>query len=197
MKQTALRPTAESESGDLKVLSYCENPHPLHVRRTLDQYYYHAMDDTNQRDSDQVVSRYQKDSLDPKVITMVDQLWLWVIAGDNGRPDTVLTCFPHREKSARDLADPDPYDFTDVMTNIKSHLLAGESSVKTAYDLAGIIASQCSRAYLDIGSMDKTPGFAEMYETAISNMVSGKPVAPFLITSLTENEDAERSGTFR
>lgn len=44
----------------------------LHVRRTLDQYYYHNIE-TRRRDCDQVVYRFQKkqhneaDEFDPKV----------------------------------------------------------------------------------------------------------------------------------
>ncbi len=36
---------------------------PLHLRRTLDQYYYHTLQDTTKRDGDQVVTRYQKKKL--------------------------------------------------------------------------------------------------------------------------------------
>lgn len=51
----------------------------LHVRRTLDQSFYHNID-TQHRDQDQVVYRYQKDYApsegvgDPKIV-MVDQMW--------------------------------------------------------------------------------------------------------------------------
>ena len=73
--------------------------HNLHVRRTLDQFYY-SMLDTSKRDGDQVVYRHAKytskrdgdqvvyrhvifeRALDSKIkILMVDQLWLWVING--------------------------------------------------------------------------------------------------------------------
>lgn len=54
----------------------------LHVRRTLDQYYYHNIE-TQRRDSDQVVYRFQKkhinevDELDPKIF-MVGKQGLYV-----------------------------------------------------------------------------------------------------------------------
>lgn len=57
--------------------------HKLHVRRTLDQFYY-SMLNTWKRDGDQVVYRYarSKGALERDVkILMVDQLWLWVIGG--------------------------------------------------------------------------------------------------------------------
>ena|SRR2546421_5758180 len=167
-------------NSDQKLLNaYLRDPHPLHIRRTLDQYYYHTLEDTKKRDLDQVVSRYQKAHLlEPRVITMVDQLWLWLLVGADGRADTVITCFPHRDtwKSSKDpgdhLQDPDPHGLTDVLRNIKLHLQDEPSSVKTAYDLAGVIASKCSRAYLDTGNTEKTLQFSEIYETAIGDVVS-------------------------
>src|SRR5947207_10219233 len=53
---------------------------PLHIRRTLDQFYYTHTADTNQRDSDQVVSKYgtEPDKKGERVMLVVDQLWLWI-----------------------------------------------------------------------------------------------------------------------
>jgi hypothetical protein len=50
---------------------------PLHVRRTLDQYYY-TFNSTDVRDRDQVVYRYTRDAK-YKQIFIVDQLWLFVL----------------------------------------------------------------------------------------------------------------------
>ena len=68
----------------------------LHVRRTLDQFFYHNID-TESRDQDQVVYRYQlkgKDhediEIDPKIV-MVDQLWMWILG-----KDLIVTSFPQR-----------------------------------------------------------------------------------------------------
>jgi hypothetical protein len=54
---------------------------PLHIRRTLDQFYYYMEEDTDVRDSDQVISRYSRRKFprNPVPIVMVDQLWLWVV----------------------------------------------------------------------------------------------------------------------
>jgi hypothetical protein len=65
-----------------------------------------------------------------------------------------------------------------MLGHIKLYLLAEPHSIRTAYDLAGVIASKCSRAYLDIGSMKKNLRFSEIYETAISDVVSLNPVFP-------------------
>ncbi|KAH6708782.1 hypothetical protein BKA61DRAFT_557600 [Leptodontidium sp. MPI-SDFR-AT-0119] len=199
MKRNASVPEAQplnetNETNDQSLLrAYLQDAHPLHVRRTLDQYYYHAMKDTQRRDLDQVVSRYQQArDLEPKLMTMVDQLWLWVLAGDDSRVDTVITCFPHREQSA---GDPDRYDFTDVLKNIKLHLIDDTSSVRTAYDLAGLIASKCSRAYLDIGGINQTPGFSEMYETAISDVMREETELFETFNILTKAPDEENQLT--
>lgn len=62
-----------------------EKPY-MHIRRTLDQYYYHTMKDTTERDEDQVVYRYAKKMWPEEHesvhnILMVDQLWLWILDG--------------------------------------------------------------------------------------------------------------------
>lgn len=55
---------------------------PLHIRRTLDQFYHGAKFDTQDRDLDQVVLRHAKrnSSFGARVL-MVDECWLWVIKG--------------------------------------------------------------------------------------------------------------------
>jgi len=59
----------------------------LHESRTLDQFYYRSLIETEDRDETQVVTRYidktgWRAPLDPGKqldILRVDQLWLWVI----------------------------------------------------------------------------------------------------------------------
>jgi hypothetical protein len=43
------------------------------------------------------------------------------------------------------LFDPDPEGFTDVSRHINLYLLTEPVSVRTAYDLAEVIASECSK----------------------------------------------------
>jgi len=83
----------------------------LHPRRTLDQYLYYNMD-TSERDTDQVIQRYQRaqanragvgsdgyalqttESLDEsqeETAIMVDQLWVWIL-GDG----LIVTCGAQR-----------------------------------------------------------------------------------------------------
>lgn len=73
----------EEEKALIK--AYLYDPPALHVRRTLDQYYYHMLENTHDRDIDQVVSRWaQNVAQEPRHnILMVDQLWLWM--GQNNK----------------------------------------------------------------------------------------------------------------
>ena len=54
--------------------------HPLHIRRTLAQYYY-TLENIDIRDKSQIVTRYFNDYFPgkKKVVMMVDQLWLWLL----------------------------------------------------------------------------------------------------------------------
>jgi hypothetical protein len=56
---------------------------PLHIRRTLDQYYFLNLEDTSVRDKDQVVYRGtkpgRKSHSQQARVVMVDQLWLWIL----------------------------------------------------------------------------------------------------------------------
>lgn len=74
-------------SPDEKLIhTYLHEKPYMHIRRTLDQYYYHTMKDTTERDEDQVVYRYAKkmwpeENESVHNILMVDQLWLWILDG--------------------------------------------------------------------------------------------------------------------
>lgn len=55
---------------------------PLHLRRTLDQYYSWTAEDTTFQDQKQVVCRGTRSSHDPEAtarVVMVDQLWMWIL----------------------------------------------------------------------------------------------------------------------
>ena len=76
----------ESSAGKKLIHTYLHEKSFMHVRRTLDQYYYHTMKDTTQRDRDQVVFRWAKKMWPDEPehvhnILMVDQLWLWILDG--------------------------------------------------------------------------------------------------------------------
>ncbi|TVY89087.1 Ankyrin [Lachnellula willkommii] len=92
----------------------------LHIRRTLDQSFYHNID-THHRDQDQVVCRYQtrdkncsEEDIDPKLV-MVDQMWMWVL-GKN----IIVTAFPQRWQQPKN----DPLNVLDSIIediNDKTH----------------------------------------------------------------------------
>ncbi|KAL1592691.1 hypothetical protein SLS60_011107 [Paraconiothyrium brasiliense] len=73
-------PNELEEEEKALINAYLYNPPALHVRRTLDQYYYHMLESTHERDIDQVVSRWAqnvKSAMNHNIL-MVDQLWLWI-----------------------------------------------------------------------------------------------------------------------
>jgi hypothetical protein len=73
-----------------KIFLQQEN-NPLHVRRTLDQYYYGSLTNTVVRDTDQTISKWtsvndtqigrdgKRRATDGSLLLMVDQLWCWVV----------------------------------------------------------------------------------------------------------------------
>jgi hypothetical protein len=83
----------------------------LHCRRTLDQFTYHMLDDTERRDNTQVMFKWTKKDQAKKngskpsskqrktyPVLMVDQLWLWILEDDQ----TVITSLPNTWESAKE-----------------------------------------------------------------------------------------------
>ncbi|KAJ4302959.1 hypothetical protein N0V90_001850 [Kalmusia sp. IMI 367209] len=133
----------------------------LHVRRTLDQFFYHNID-TRSRDQDQVVYRYQtkrmahqESGVDPKVF-MVDQLWMWVLG-----KDLIVTAFPQRWQQPKN----DPLNVLDgIIENINSNT---REPVRSVYDLAMIITSRCSGVFDRHRMGDEDYQFLDMFESSI------------------------------
>lgn len=136
-----------SSREKLLVREYLPKSPPLHIRRTLDQYYYYMLSDTGQRDSDQVVTRWARNYLKIRDhnILMVDQLWLWVVAGDQdkGILPNVVTCFPERHG-----VESGPLD--DLRRNIMGSNMGNRQSIlpiQTTADLVSRIVSTCSDVF--------------------------------------------------
>ncbi|KAJ5096769.1 hypothetical protein N7456_007490 [Penicillium angulare] len=133
----------------------------LHVRRTLDQFFYPNID-TQSRDQDQVVYRYQtkgpgRDGLvtDPKIF-MVDQLWVWIL-GTN----LIVTSFPQRWDQPKN----DPLNVLDgIIEDINSKT---RDPVKSVYDLAIIITNRCSGVFDRHRLGDDEYQFLDMFESSI------------------------------
>lgn len=132
----------------------------LHVRRTLDQFFYPNID-TQSRDQDQVVYRYQTKGpgrgpgTDPKLF-MVDQLWMWIL-GTN----LIVTSFPQRWEQPKN----DPLNVLDgIIEDINSKT---RDPVKSVYDLAIIITNRCSGVFDRHRLGDDEYQFLDMFESSI------------------------------
>ncbi|OKL64361.1 hypothetical protein UA08_01088 [Talaromyces atroroseus] len=131
----------------------------LHVRRTLDQFFYPNID-TETRDSDQVVYRYQKrwsdhKAKDPKIF-MVDQLWMWIL-GQN----LIVTSFPQRWEQPKN----DPLNVLDgIIEDINSKT---REPVRSVYELATVISARCSGIFDRHRIGDEDYQFLDMFESCI------------------------------
>jgi hypothetical protein len=147
---------------DIKMLrEFVHHNPPLHVRRTLDQFYFHTLEDTRARDCDQVVHRGTRTALDGTTrIIMVDQLWLWIL-DDN----TIITAFPRRWGRNK-------LDDSGVYKSIRVRLKAAKNDgIKSIHHLALIIIDQCSRVFFDrTKSRDNRPEMLDLFGSAIGNM---------------------------
>ncbi|KAI7235777.1 hypothetical protein KC330_g4076 [Hortaea werneckii] len=136
----------------------------LHIRRTLDQSFYRTID-TDARDRDQVIYRYEQelckskqpeDSLDDVKVLMVDQLWMWVL-GD----DLVVTSFPQRWRQP----PKDPLNVLEcIMEEINS---TTTESVDNVYDLAILIAGRCFGTFDQSDVRSDGSRFLDMFESSI------------------------------
>ena len=133
----------------------------LHVRRTLDQFFYHNIN-TESRDEDQVVYRYQCKAshgspVDPKIF-MVDQLWMWVLG-----KDLIVTAFPQRWQQPRN----DPLNVLDgIIERLNSKT---QEPVRNVYDLATVITERCSGVFDRHRVGDEDYQFLDMFESSIGD----------------------------
>jgi Mg2+ and Co2+ transporter CorA len=142
----------------------------LHVRRTLDQSFYHNID-TASRDKDQVVYRYQlkgkdveEDNVDPKIV-MVDQLWMWILG-----KDLIVTSFPQRWQQPKN----DPLNVLDsVIEDINSKT---RDPVKSVYDLSMVITSRCTGVFDRHRMGDEEYQFLDMFESSIGSATDRETV---------------------
>ncbi|KAK7917394.1 hypothetical protein PG985_011002 [Apiospora marii] len=136
---------------------------PLHIRRTLDQYYFVTLDDTSQRDKDQVVYRgtldKKRETKSQSRVVMVDQLWLWIL-DDN----TIITSFPRRWGRNK----PDP---SGVHKSLRERFEAHPEDIRSIHHLALIIVDQCSRVFFDrTKPLDQRPEVMDIFASAIAHV---------------------------
>ncbi|KAK8073492.1 hypothetical protein PG994_004391 [Apiospora phragmitis] len=150
------------EADERLLRDYVKADPPLHIRRTLDQYYFVTLDDTSDRDKDQVVYRGTLDKTKNRTqrrVVMVDQLWLWIL-DDN----TIITSFPRRWGRNK----PDP---SGVHKSLRERFGARPEDIKSVHHLALIIIDQCSRVFFDrVKPLDQRPEVMDIFASAIAHV---------------------------
>ncbi|KAK4694486.1 hypothetical protein P7C71_g3110, partial [Lecanoromycetidae sp. Uapishka_2] len=140
------------------VNAYLHSTHNLHIRRTLDQFYYHAIS-TEERDQDQVVYRYTRDKKQELKVFMVDQLWMWILD-----EDLVVTCFPQRWKQPKN----DPLNVLDgIIEDMSSKT---QSPVTSVYDLAMLVTGRCCGVFDRHRLGGEAYQFLDMFESSIGEV---------------------------
>ncbi|CAN9386060.1 unnamed protein product [Alternaria alternata] len=129
---------------------------PQYLRRTLDQFYYPALDDTSDRDKDQTISKWtgtplkqngrDKAATDSAMI-MVDQFWCWIID-----EKTIMTSFPSGIFSASFPGVEDLYrSITKSMSRDPEQLRTVEDMyLLLVEEVAGYMFSQVNRSVIDV-----------------------------------------------
>jgi hypothetical protein len=117
-------------------------------------------------------------------VLMVDQLWLWVLDQGNSLlnfcyksvltlyQDTVISSFPQRW-TERKKDELDAGNKTDVIENILRYLDSHAADIISPWDLATVIATECSHLCLNATiSRNGILAFPECYEIEIGRVVS-------------------------
>lgn len=171
---------------------------PLHMRRTLDQYYFWTVEDTASRDQDQVVCRGTRSRSDPEAtarVVMVDQLWLWIL--DESRapsfyhPEILFFYIRWLSLERKMIRAANSMNIDTILTSfprrwgrnkpdssavhrgIRDHLgRLGSGQINSIYDLALIIVDECSKVFFDrTKPLDQRPELVDIFGSAISNIV--------------------------
>ncbi|KAK7409062.1 hypothetical protein QQX98_008766 [Neonectria punicea] len=146
---------------------------PLHIRRTLDQYYFLTLEDTSERDRDQVVYRGTKAGLSFHTrntrVVMVDQLWLWIL-DDN----TIITSFPRRWGRNK----PDPSGVHKSLRERLKEMTQRKEGIKSIHHLAVVIIDQCSRVFFDrTKALDERPEVMDLFSSTIGHITQYASIA--------------------
>ncbi|KAL9110589.1 MAG: hypothetical protein Q9227_004947 [Pyrenula ochraceoflavens] len=143
---------------EMLIRAHIHSTTQLHVRRTLDQFFYHGID-TDRRDRDQVVYRYCKEQNQEPKVFMVDQLWLWILG--NG---LIVTSFPQRWQQPRN----DPLNVLDgIIEDIHAR---AKTPVRSVYELASRITGRCCGFFDRHRINDPNFQFLDMFESSIGRV---------------------------
>lgn len=144
---------------EMLIHAYLGSTPNLHIRRTLDQFYYHAIS-TEARDEDQVVYRFTRKKKKEKKVFMVDQLWLWVLGND-----LIITSFPQRWEQQKN----DPLNVLDgIIEDMNSKT---RPPIRSVHDLATLITGRCSGVFGRHRLGDENFQFLDMFESSIGEVV--------------------------
>ncbi|EPE32023.1 hypothetical protein GLAREA_12105 [Glarea lozoyensis ATCC 20868] len=164
--------TSAAEDEKLVQAYLASQNHRLHIRRTLDQFYYLGMEDTEDRDTNQVVQRYalkgldkidenQTDLLLQSKLIMVDQLWLWILG-----KGTVITSFPQGWGQAAGSED----EHVGMLEQIKQYLREpGRDPIRSAEALASVIIKECTQVFGRFQVSEKLQ-FLDFFDSSISDV---------------------------
>ena len=162
------------------------NDYCLHVRRTLDQFWYRNVD-TGVRDGDQVVQRYQEkeDKAHGEIDSlMVDQLWIWVLG-----PSLIVTSFPQNWQHPR-------AEVPDLLGSILEEIDPRNGTpAQSAYELAACIIGHClsscdqSTDNPDQESISR-PSVLEMFGSSVGDVMNQEVIqfSKFNEASFTASE---------
>jgi ankyrin repeat protein/Mg2+ and Co2+ transporter CorA len=142
------------------------NDYCLHVRRTLDQFWYRNVD-TRVRDGDQVVQRYQQKENKPtsKIDSlMVDQLWIWVLG-----PSLIVTSFPQNWQHPRE-------EMPDLLGSILEEIDPRNGTpAQNVYELAACIVGHCLSSCdqtVDSPDMESRSSVLEMFGSSVGDAMN-------------------------
>jgi ankyrin repeat protein len=146
------------------------NDYCLHVRRTLDQFWYRDID-TRVRDGDQVVQRYQKKEHRPRNeidSLMVDQLWIWVLG-----PSLIVTSFPQNWQQPRE-------ETPDLLGNILEGIDPRNGSpARSVYELAACIVGHCLSSCDQIAEnadQESMSSVLEMFGSSVGDVMNQEAI---------------------
>lgn len=139
------------------------------LNRTLDQYYYHMLASTKQRDKDQVVTRWAKSECqETHNILMVDQLWLWLFRAEDDT-DIIISSFPDRtgfdSRDTRSMRSMDK--LRDLVLDPIGHM---RDPIQSTAGLVFRILATCSNIF-DRCQEFKMLQFLQAFEISIGKVV--------------------------
>jgi hypothetical protein len=152
----------------------------LHPRRTLDQFYYSSLRDTETRDAGQTISKWtgkglpeggRSGAVDDSLLVMVDQLWCWVL----DESQWFIVCKRPLPRTNTTMEPPNQGRFClsslREAFNTRMHLLPTSTR---ASPRAGSVARQCGTCTLS-WSRKPLPSYSDR-TTSVSS-ISSRPTA--------------------